>query len=134
MSFTVCSWNILADAYARADRYPGVVPGALNPTDRHALLLDRVASLTADVICLHEVEQRAFVAIAARLGTLCRWSYVCHPRQRSSLLPAALQRKPACGNSCVKQRVTSLKAANGYAKVGVGGTAVCHQFAAIGQA
>ena len=82
MPFTVCSWNILADAYVRADRSPGVLPGALDPEARRALLLDRVASLQVDVLCLQEVERGAYEDIAARLGAGFSGRYLQRTKQR----------------------------------------------------
>jgi mRNA deadenylase 3'-5' endonuclease subunit Ccr4 len=66
--FSAATYNILADAYVRPDRYRGSPPEALDPGPRRARLLDRVAALDADVLCLQEVEPEAYQAIAVRLG------------------------------------------------------------------
>lgn len=57
MSFTVASWNVLADAYVRPDLYAGCRPEAIDPALRLGRLLDRVEALDADVVCLQEVEE-----------------------------------------------------------------------------
>lgn len=68
MRFSFVTWNILADAYVKKDRYPNSPPEALDPARRRALLLDSIVSLDADVYCLQEVEQASFDGIAARLS------------------------------------------------------------------
>jgi endonuclease/exonuclease/phosphatase family metal-dependent hydrolase len=67
-SFSAATYNILANAYVRPGRYPGSPPEALAPAPRRALLLDRIAALDVDLLCLQEVEPDAHEAIAARLG------------------------------------------------------------------
>jgi endonuclease/exonuclease/phosphatase family metal-dependent hydrolase len=64
MSFSVASYNVLADSYVKPDRYPGVSPALLDPGQRTAALVRHVAALDADVVCLQEVEARAFAALA----------------------------------------------------------------------
>jgi mRNA deadenylase 3'-5' endonuclease subunit Ccr4 len=66
--FSAATYNILADAYVRPDRYRGSPPAALEPGPRRRLLLDRIAALDVDLLCLQEVEADAHEAIAARLG------------------------------------------------------------------
>ena len=66
--FTAATYNILADAYVRPDRYPLCPPAALDPGPRRALLLRRIAALDVDLLCLQEVEPAAHAAIADRLG------------------------------------------------------------------
>lgn len=68
MSFQVVSWNLLADAYIKPGRYPGVPPEALEPAGRRARLLDTLEAQQADLYLLQEVEPDAFADIAARLG------------------------------------------------------------------
>lgn len=67
MAFAVASYNILADAYIKPERYPDVAPGVLDPEHRRPALLQRIAGLGADVLCLQEVEQDAFDTVAERL-------------------------------------------------------------------
>lgn len=78
--FTAATYNILADAYVRPDRYPFSPAAALAPGPRRALLLARVAALDVDVLCLQEVEQAAHAAIADRLGDA--WLGLHAPRRR----------------------------------------------------
>jgi mRNA deadenylase 3'-5' endonuclease subunit Ccr4 len=68
--FTVVTYNVLADSYVRRERYPHVSPELLDPAHRRAALLDHLAGLDADVLCLQEVEQATYSAIAARLSSL----------------------------------------------------------------
>jgi mRNA deadenylase 3'-5' endonuclease subunit Ccr4 len=66
--FSAATYNILADAYVRRDRYRSSPPSTLEPGPRRRLLLDRIAALDVDLLCLQEVEPAAHEAIAARLG------------------------------------------------------------------
>jgi mRNA deadenylase 3'-5' endonuclease subunit Ccr4 len=68
IDFSAATYNILADAYIRPDRYRGCSPASLVPGPRRALLLDRIAALDVDLLCLQEVEPAAHQAIAERLG------------------------------------------------------------------
>src|SRR5690349_18495440 len=70
MGFSVASYNVLADAYVHADRYPGVPPPLLPMGHRKPLLRARVAGLAADVICLQEVEGDLFRDLEEHLGPL----------------------------------------------------------------
>ncbi|MFV8751928.1 endonuclease/exonuclease/phosphatase family protein [Nannocystaceae bacterium ST9] len=67
--FSAATYNVLANAYVRPDRYRGCPPGSLEPGPRRRLLLDRIAALDVDLLCLQEVEPDAHEAIAARLGS-----------------------------------------------------------------
>jgi endonuclease/exonuclease/phosphatase family metal-dependent hydrolase len=67
MSFTVASWNILADAYAYPERYPGIPAAILDPTWRHPALIRHVSGLGADVVCLQEVELDLFGLLEKQL-------------------------------------------------------------------
>jgi mRNA deadenylase 3'-5' endonuclease subunit Ccr4 len=69
MPLSVASYNVLADAYVRPERYPGVPLVALDFMAREPLLLRRVAGLGADVICLQEVEHAFFPALDGHLRT-----------------------------------------------------------------
>jgi mRNA deadenylase 3'-5' endonuclease subunit Ccr4 len=70
MSFRVATYNVLATAYVRPDRYPDVPPDLLDPGRRHACLVDHVEGLAADLLCLQEVEQGVFTALERRLTSL----------------------------------------------------------------
>ncbi len=67
IDFSAATYNILADAYVRPDRYRNCLPEALEPRRRRALLLDRIAALDVDLLLLQEVEPAAHQAIAQRL-------------------------------------------------------------------
>jgi mRNA deadenylase 3'-5' endonuclease subunit Ccr4 len=68
MGLTVASYNVLADSYAIPKRYPGIAADILDPGRRRKAVGERVAGLGADVVCVQEVEQAAFEAIASALG------------------------------------------------------------------
>jgi mRNA deadenylase 3'-5' endonuclease subunit Ccr4 len=77
MTFSMVSWNILADAYVKPERYPLSPPDALDPARRRAVLLASIVELDADVYCLQEVERPSFDAIAARLGEGYDGAFAC---------------------------------------------------------
>lgn len=66
--FSVATYNVLANAYVKPERYRHSPPEALEPVGRRARLLDRIAALEVDVLCLQEVEPDAHAAIVQRLG------------------------------------------------------------------
>ncbi len=66
--FSVATYNVLANAYVKPDRYRHSPPEALEPIARRERLLARIAALEVDVLCLQEVEPDAHAAIAQRLG------------------------------------------------------------------
>lgn len=68
MPLTVASWNVLATSYMRPAYYADCDPAALEPVARRARVLEHVAGLDADVICLQEVEQDLFDALVARFS------------------------------------------------------------------
>jgi len=65
--FSATTYNILAQAYCRPERYRGVPETALERTARRRRLLDRIAALNTDLLCLQEVEPDALDAIRATL-------------------------------------------------------------------
>lgn len=67
MSFTVASYNILADSYMNPAWYPGIDAVLLDPAHRHPALVERIVRLAADIICLQEVESDVFWLIDERL-------------------------------------------------------------------
>lgn len=68
MSFSVVTWNVLAQAYIKEGRYDHVPPEALLPGPRRALLLSQLQALHADLYCLQEVEPDTFAAVEGALG------------------------------------------------------------------
>jgi len=68
MPFTVASYNVLADSYMNPAWYPGTDALVLDPAHRHPALVDRIARLAADVVCLQEVESDLFWLIEQRLA------------------------------------------------------------------
>ena len=66
MAMTVVSWNVLADAYVRPDLYDACDPAAVHPEAGRRRVLDRIAHLDADVVCLQEVEAPLAASLGAR--------------------------------------------------------------------
>ncbi|MEK7465794.1 MAG: endonuclease/exonuclease/phosphatase family protein [Planctomycetota bacterium] len=69
MPFTVASWNVLADAYIRADLYKDCHPDAIDPALRFGRLVDGIEALNADVVCLQEVQED----FSSRLAVAIPW-------------------------------------------------------------
>lgn len=69
MPFSVASYNILANAYVKPDRYPDSPRDALDPAFRLATVVRRLMDLAADVVCLQEVEPVVFEYLDLRLKT-----------------------------------------------------------------
>lgn len=70
MSFTIVSYNVLADAYIRPDWYPGTPASVLDPRWRRPALIRRIAALGATVLCLQEVEPGLFKDVVEHLRPL----------------------------------------------------------------
>jgi mRNA deadenylase 3'-5' endonuclease subunit Ccr4 len=70
MSFSVVSYNILADSYIKPAWFPGVPAALLEPEHRHPALARHLEDLAADVFCLQEVETEVHWALEARLAPL----------------------------------------------------------------
>ncbi|MEM9073487.1 MAG: endonuclease/exonuclease/phosphatase family protein [Myxococcota bacterium] len=67
-SFRVVTWNVLADAYVKTDRYPDSPREALDPGHRRPLILSRLAEIDADLIALQEVEPSLHQDLAAQMS------------------------------------------------------------------
>lgn len=52
----VMTYNVLAQAYCKPERYPHTPASAFDATTRRALLFERIDSLDADVMLLQEIE------------------------------------------------------------------------------
>lgn len=70
MSFSVASYNVLADSYLRPEWYPATPADVLASSWRQPALVQHIAGLAADVICLQEVEPDRFVALADHLRSM----------------------------------------------------------------
>lgn len=66
----IASYNVLADAYIRPEYYRNCDAADFAPATRHPRLLERVAGLDADVLCLQEVEAAMFERLETRLRPL----------------------------------------------------------------
>jgi mRNA deadenylase 3'-5' endonuclease subunit Ccr4 len=70
MSFSVVSYNVLADAYVKPSWYPGVPPELLAQEYRLPALTRHLERLGADVFCLQEVEADVYWPLEGRLAAL----------------------------------------------------------------
>jgi len=75
-TFTAVTYNVLAQSYVRADRYPLSSREALDPTRRHALLFARIEALNADLLCLQELEPAIHDELRGRLHAAYHVAYV----------------------------------------------------------
>jgi mRNA deadenylase 3'-5' endonuclease subunit Ccr4 len=84
MTLAAASYNVLADAYVRPERYPGVPLAALDFMAREPALLRRIAGLGADVVCLQEVEHSLFASLDGHLRSR---GYVGHYARKGNDKP-----------------------------------------------
>lgn len=68
MRFSVASYNVQADACARPEWHPGRAAETLAASVCWPILVERLADLGADVLCLQEVTPPVFAAVATRLS------------------------------------------------------------------
>ncbi|MBV9834449.1 MAG: endonuclease/exonuclease/phosphatase family protein [Alphaproteobacteria bacterium] len=68
MSFVVCSYNILANAYIEPRYFPHVAIEHLRPEWRMGALADAIVRMAAQIICLQEIEEESFTLLRHRLG------------------------------------------------------------------
>ena len=66
-SFSITSYNVLADSYVKPQWYPNVDPEVLRWDRRKFALAERVARLDADIVCLQEVEADAYALLERSL-------------------------------------------------------------------
>ncbi len=66
--FSAVTYNILAQAYIKPERYVGIDPRDLDPVARRGRIVARVVALDADLYCLQEVDASAYADLAAALG------------------------------------------------------------------
>ncbi|MFI6695271.1 endonuclease/exonuclease/phosphatase family protein [Streptomyces sp. NPDC050433] len=94
-TFSAVTYNVLAQPFAHADRYPLSPPEALDPVRRRALLLNRIDELDADLLCLQEVEPTIYDELRARLETTHDAAYVQRGQRPDGL--AVFARRPLFG-------------------------------------
>lgn len=63
----IATWNVLAQAYVKPERYPLSPPEALAREPRRRLLLEQLVAMDADAWCLQEVEPDVWDAILAAM-------------------------------------------------------------------
>lgn len=68
MSFVVCSYNILANAYIEPRYFPHAAVEHLRPEWRMGALADAIEKLRAQVLCLQEIEADTFALLERRLA------------------------------------------------------------------
>lgn len=76
-SFTVATYNVLADSYIDYEKdYADVDPALLDPRHRWPRLIERIRGIDADILCLQETEP-SFIAVLERAllstGYIHRW-------------------------------------------------------------
>ncbi|KAH3745417.1 glucose-repressible alcohol dehydrogenase transcriptional effector [Pelomyxa schiedti] len=82
-SFTVMSYNILADMYASPETYRYCPPWALDWNNRKKLVLEQIKALSPAVICLQEVETKQFVDFFLPSLTAIGYTGVFKPKSRA---------------------------------------------------
>jgi mRNA deadenylase 3'-5' endonuclease subunit Ccr4 len=70
VTFSLCSWNILAISYIRPEYYPNTPPASLGTQWRVPALARQAAALGVDILCTQEAEPETFVVIENRLKGL----------------------------------------------------------------
>jgi mRNA deadenylase 3'-5' endonuclease subunit Ccr4 len=66
-AWTIVSWNVLADAYVRSERYPEVEGTLLQPGSRTPLVIAALEATGATLICLQEADEGLMAAARQRL-------------------------------------------------------------------
>ncbi len=82
VSFTVATYNVLAEAYIKREWYPLTPQEVLQPARRRSALLAHLVELGTDVLCLQEVEPATFTAIDAHLTPLGYTGFFCQKEGR----------------------------------------------------
>jgi endonuclease/exonuclease/phosphatase family metal-dependent hydrolase len=70
MSFVVCSYNTLANAYIEPRFFPHTAVEHLRPEWRMGALADAIERRAAQILCLQEIEEDTFALLERRLATL----------------------------------------------------------------
>ena len=68
MSFVVCSYNILANAYIEPRFFPHTAAEHLRPEWRMGALADAIERRAAHILCLQEIEEETFALLERRLA------------------------------------------------------------------
>ena len=70
LSFSLATYNVLAQAYITPSRYPRTPESVLASAWRRPALVRYIVALGTDVVCLQEVEDETFVVVQQALGPL----------------------------------------------------------------
>jgi mRNA deadenylase 3'-5' endonuclease subunit Ccr4 len=68
LSFSIASYNILADSYVRPNWYLNIDPEILRWDRRKFALAEKITRLDADIVCLQEVEAEGYALIEGSLA------------------------------------------------------------------
>lgn len=68
LHFSICSYNILADAYINPEWYQHVPPSILDPNNRTQSIAQTLLQIDTDIICLQEVEAKRFASLQKMLS------------------------------------------------------------------
>jgi endonuclease/exonuclease/phosphatase family metal-dependent hydrolase len=68
MKLSVISYNLLAACHIQPERYPDSPAEALDSGWRNACLVEQIAALDADLVCLQEATPDCFALLSSRLG------------------------------------------------------------------
>jgi mRNA deadenylase 3'-5' endonuclease subunit Ccr4 len=55
-SFSVMTWNVLAQSLARRDKHAHALKGALKRKSRIPLIIEEIRKIQADIVCLQEID------------------------------------------------------------------------------
>jgi mRNA deadenylase 3'-5' endonuclease subunit Ccr4 len=69
-TFRIVSWNILADVYARPEKYPKTLAVDLDWDARSSRIVNRLKEYNADVVCMQEVQLSSWQSFAAECQCL----------------------------------------------------------------
>jgi endonuclease/exonuclease/phosphatase family metal-dependent hydrolase len=75
MLVSVLTYNCLAEAHIKPERYPGVDPRWLDSTIRYRRIADFLCHCNADIICLQEVDKRLLKLLADQLPS-GKWGWI----------------------------------------------------------
>ena len=84
MSFSLATYNVLAQAYITPSRYPRTPASVLASAWRRPALVRHIGALATDVVCLQEVEDKTFAAVQQALGPLGYTGPLCQERSREA--------------------------------------------------
>lgn len=91
--FSLVTWNILAPSYAPATKYPWASADHLSWSARRGRIIERLASMDADAVCLQEVECVHWDDLAQRFHALGYESVLQQTQTSQPIANAVLLKK-----------------------------------------